>query len=276
MLKHMLHTTILFISPVLLSVTLAELWSTPAGQGDAGLEEQPHSSFLLAAMRLDQLVMMETAFAAPAAEEILKKADEVRNPSASFAMMVDVETKGEEDARFDVKIKGKDKTLIKTRKPARDIGRNMLMLEENMWSYVPNLKRAVRVSLNQKLTGQAANGDISRMRWHGDYDAVIEKETKDFWILQLKARRKGLTYERVRAWIKKTQFHPIKAEYLSSSGKVLKTASFGGYKKIAGAVRPTVIVIRDATDQSKASRIIIRSMANENFPRSLFHQNSLK
>jgi outer membrane lipoprotein-sorting protein len=221
-------------------------------------------------------VGINEAHAAPSAEEILQKADEVRNPSDSFAMTVDVETKGEDDARFDVKIKGKDKTLIKTLKPARDVGRNMLMLDENMWSYVPNLKRAVRVSLNQKLTGQAANGDISRMRWHGDYDAVIEKETKAEWVLHLKARKKGLTYERIRVWIKKNKFHPSQAEYLSGAGKVLKNASFSGYKNIAGAVRPTVILITDATDRSKASRIIIRSMADEDFPNSLFHQNSLK
>lgn len=275
MLNRTLRMTASLAGLSILCVGLSGLWHTLAGHESeaptSGPLDASHSRF-----RLEQLVGLETALAAPAADEILKKADEVRNPSDSFAMTVDVESKGEDDARFDVKIKGKDKTLIKTLKPSRDVGRNMLMLEENMWSYVPNLKRAVRVSLNQKLTGQAANGDISRMRWHGDYDAEIEKETKEEWILQLKARKKGLTYERIRAWIKKDKFHPVKAEYLSSAGKVLKNASFSGYKIIAGDVRPTIILITDATDQSKASRIIIRSMADEDFPNSLFHQNSLK
>ena len=47
-----------------------------------------------------------------------------------------------------------------------------------IWVFIPNLKRSVRVGLSQKLTGQAANGDISRMRWSGDYTPKLLKETK--------------------------------------------------------------------------------------------------
>lgn len=214
--------------------------------------------------------------ASVSADTILKKADEVRNPSESFSMVVDVITKGEEDARFEVLIKGKNQTLIRTQKPTRDLGRNMLMQDESMWAYVPNLKRAVRVSLNQKLTGQAANGDISRMRWHGDYEASVEKETKKEWILTLSANKRGLTYEKIRAWISKDSFHPTQAEYLTKQGKVLKTASFEGYKKVLGKQRPTEITIRDASNKSKASQIMIREMESTDFPNSLFNQNSLK
>jgi outer membrane lipoprotein-sorting protein len=210
------------------------------------------------------------------ADEILKKADEVRNPSDSFSMLVDVVSAGSDDARFEVLIKGKDKTLIRTKRPVRDVGRNILMIEENMWAYIPNLKRAVRVSLNQKLTGQAANGDISRMRWFGDYKAEILSQDAEGWTLDLSALRKGLTYDRIKVWVSKKGFQPQKAEYLTSAGKVLKTAAFGNYRSIAGAVRPTEITIRDANDTSKSSTIVIREMRTEDFPESLFHQNSLK
>src|SRR5687768_13390094 len=119
--------------------------------------------------------------ASPAAESvtpeaIIEKADAIRNPAESFRMQVQVKNSEGDSSRFEVLTKGKDKTLIKTLAPRRDLGRNMLMLEENMWAYIPNLKRAVRVGLNQKLTGEAANGDISRMRWSGDYDAKLENE----------------------------------------------------------------------------------------------------
>jgi outer membrane lipoprotein-sorting protein len=210
------------------------------------------------------------------ADEILKRADEVRNPSDSFAMVVDIKSTGVDDARFEVMLKGKDKTLIRTKQPSRDVGRNILMLEQNMWAYVPNLKRAVRISLNQKLTGQAANGDISRMRWHGDYDAKIERKDGDDWVLDLKATKKGLTYDRIRVWVRQNNHQPQKAEYLTTQSKVLKVVTFGGYRELLGAPRPTEITIRDANDRSKSSQIIIREMRSEDFPASLFNQNSLK
>lgn len=220
-------------------------------------------------------VLPSSAFA-QSADEILKRADDVRCPADSFAMTVDVESSDADAARFEVMLKGKDKTLIRTKRPSRDVGRNILMIEENMWAYIPNLKRAVRVSLNQKLTGQAANGDISRMRWHGDYTPSIEKIEANMWVIDLRANRKGLTYERIRVWVQQKSFHPQKAEYMTSQGKVLKNAEFAGYRKMVGALRPTEITIRDASDKSQFSRIVIREMRKEDFPESLFHQNSLK
>lgn len=213
--------------------------------------------------------------AAPAA--ILEKADEVRNPSTSFKMEVELKSSGSEDVSvFEVYTKGKDKTLIKTLAPGRDKGRNMLMLNEDMWAFIPNLKRAVRVGLNQKLNGQAANGDIGRMRWAGDYDAKLEKEEASTWTLFLTANKKGLTYDKIRAVIEKKSHRPLKAEYLSLAGKPLKFATFGGYKNIAGGERPTEIKIHDANKASDTSTIIIRVLEPKEFPDAMFSQNNLK
>ena len=53
----------------------------------------------------------------------------------------------DDDAReFQVSLQGSQKTYIKTLKPERDHDRDMLMVEESMWAYVPNLKRALRVN----------------------------------------------------------------------------------------------------------------------------------
>ncbi len=206
-------------------------------------------------------------------DEILRAADEIRNPSESFFMRVKVAS-SDGSSGFEVFTKGKDKTLIRTVAPLRDVGRDLLMLEENMWAYIPNLKRAVRVSLNQKLTGQTANGDIARMRWFGDYTAQIETENADSWQLKLQANKKGLTYERLRAFVQKKTFRPLKAEYLSSTDVLLKTATFGEYKPMAGKVRPTLIKIVDSKSPD-ASTIEIQKLESRDLPASLFFQDTL-
>lgn len=208
-------------------------------------------------------------------KEIVKKADAIRNPASSYRMIVSVDSSEDDAKEFEVLIQGNARTVIRTKSPARDKGRNLLMLEEDMWSYIPNLKRAVRVSLSQKLTGQTANGDISRMRWADDYDAKIESETKDHWVMHLKAKKKGLTYEQLRVWIHKNDFHPIKAEYLSVGGKVLKNAKYEGYKMLAGINRPTEIVIQDAIKETDRSTIHILEMESREFPAALFQQSNL-
>lgn len=214
--------------------------------------------------------------AAPAAvspDVILQKADEVRNPSESFSMRITVTTDGQ-NSTFEVKTKGKDRTLVETIAPARDRGRKMLMIETNMWAYVPNLKRSVRINLNQKLTGQAANGDIARTRWAGDYDVAIENQSAEHWILFLTAQKKGLTYDKIRVWIEKGSYRPIKAEYLAVSGKVIKKAEYGDYKEIAGGIRPTKMQISDVAEKEK-SILTIEEMKKADFSESVFNQNNL-
>lgn len=209
--------------------------------------------------------------------EILRKADEVRCPTESYFMEVEVVSQGSNDVvRLEVFTKGREKTRVNTVFPARDKGRNMVMIGEEMWAYVPNLKRAVRVALNQKLSGQAANGDVSRMRWWGDYYPVLESEDDSSWTLLLTARKKGLTYEKVRAWIEKKNFRPIKAEYLSLSGLVLKKTRFGGFRSIGGNVRPTEIQIQDAKNPSESSLLRILKLEARESSDTIFNQNALR
>lgn len=208
------------------------------------------------------------------ANEILSKADEIRSPSAAFVMEVTIKS-GEDVSRFEVAIKGKDKTMIRTLAPPRDKGRNLLMLGDDMWAYIPDLKRAVRVSLSQKLTGEAANGDIARVRWAGDYTAKIEKEDANSWTLFLLATRRGLTYDKARVVVAKGSFRPLSAEYLTLDGDLLKRAEFGAYQQLAGTERPTEIKIRDAARQDRVSIITIINMTPQELKDAEFQQANL-
>ena len=223
--------------------------------------------------------MVSTAQAAePTAMEILLKADQVRNPAESYFLKVRVVTSDRPDrpSEFEVSLLGNDKTLIKTIEPRKDRGRNMLMRGTEMWAYIPNLKRAVRVSLSQRLVGQAANGDISRMRWAGDYDARIESQTQSHWTLLLTANKDGLTYDKLRVVVEKGTFRPKYAEYLTKGGKLLKKAQFTDYKELCGKQRPTEIRIQDAIREDDISSIRVLEMDVRKFPASLFVPENLE
>ncbi len=222
------------------------------------------------------LICMVSAVArAESGDEVLKKADEVRNPAESYQMTVETENQDGEKSKLEVKIKGGRKTLVKTLAPPRDKGRNLLMIGEDMWAYVPNLKRSVRIALNQKLTGEAANGDISRMRWYGDYDVKVEKEDSKGWVLFMSANKKGLTYDKIRLWVSSKGYRPVKAEYLSLSGAVLKNAKFEDYREMEGAERPGTLIISDAKRKSQKTTITIVELKKASFPESIFQESSL-
>lgn len=187
--------------------------------------------------------------------EWIQAADRIRNPSDSFEMKIRVQSDAGESV-FQVFLKGQEKTLIVAKEPARDRGRNMLMLDRDFHAYVPNLKRSMKLSLSQKLQGQVANGDISRTRWAGDYEARLEKESPTERQLLLKGVKDNLTYAWIRLWLSKKDNRPLRAEYLGLNGKtVLKKAAFEDYKKLAGAIRPATIRIADTAGATSFIRI---------------------
>ena len=211
------------------------------------------------------------------AEELLQEIDKYRNPSDAYSMSVRIVSSREtEPSSFLVYLKGNNKTLIKVLAPKKTLGRNMLMIDENMWVYVPNIRRSVRISLNQKLTGEAANGDISRMRWSGDYSYKIEKQDAKQWELLLEAIKQGLTYSKIRIWVDAKDKRPLKAEFLTLSGKIIKTATYEDYKQILGKNRPSRIHIEDNLRKDQFSDIYLEKMENKNFPDSMFTEKSLE
>lgn len=208
------------------------------------------------------------------ANQILKAADEIRNPSESFKMQVQLKD-AEHEYEYDVLVKGKEKSIIVSKKPAREAGRNMLMLNRDFYLYMPNLKRSMRLSLSQKLSGQVSYGDVARTRWYGDYDIESSSVNKDGVVeLNLLANKTGLTYERIKLEVDQKTERPLKAQYLSRDGKViLKTAYFENYKAMAGKQRPTLIRIQDVG--SKESYLNILSMKSEELSDSLFSEGRL-
>lgn len=212
------------------------------------------------------------------ANTILKKADEIRNPGESYKMIVSIDNEGSNspNSLLEVSIKGPDLTFIETQKPKVDVGQKLLMNQDTMWLYLKDLGQPMRVSASHKLTGEAANGDIARMRWAADYKATIEASEGDEWQLLLTAARKGVTYDKVRVWIQKSNYHPLRADLLTVDGVILKKAVYGGYKEIAGKVRPTEILIHDAIRTNRKSTIRIVEMKVMNFPSSLFKKSNLR
>lgn len=220
------------------------------------------------------LVFSSLTATAASPEQMVQAADKIRNPSDSYEMQIQVET-SEGTSVFDVSLKGQDKTMIITKEPARDKGRNMLMLDRDFHAYIPNLKRSMRLSLAQKLSGQVANGDISRTRWAGDYAVTKESENADEVQLLLKGSKDNLTYAWIRLWLKKSNSQPLRADYLGLDGKtILKRASFEDYKNISGAVRPTTIKIQDVNKQ--VSYIRIKSMKPKSFDDSFFTTRNME
>lgn len=198
------------------------------------------------------------AFAAPDAQTLLKHADRARGgglPGIIWEIRL-VSRDGQkvsDEMRLEVRAVD-DASVAETLEPARFKGSKLLQVGRNMWLTRPGLSKPIPISPRQRLSGEAANGDIAATDYAGDYDAQLAGEEvldgESCHVLQLTARHKRATYDRVRYWVSAGRGVGVKAELYSLSGKLLKTARFKYDNSISfeGGRIPFVseMVIRDA------------------------------
>ena len=224
--------------------------------------------------------------AAPAvsAEEILKRADVVRFPQEGFEVGVDIRTSVNGDLKsegvYKILSKGNENTLVLTLQPASERGQILLMKGRDLWVFLPRVSQPVRLSLAQRFVGQVSNGDLARANFVGDYTPkLVATETvgnESLYVLELTAVDRGVTYQRVRYWVRQGNFWPYKAEFFSLSGRLLKTCRYEDFRRLGGVMRPTKLLMVDAINQGEESRLEYSDMKLRELPDRIFTKDYLK
>lgn len=222
--------------------------------------------------------------AAQDAAEIVAKADLARRPGESFIWKATItSTEGPKAPSvnvYEVYVKGTGKSLVRFLAPARDVGRSLLALDRDLWIYLPEAGKPVRIPLSQRLVGQVANGDIARTNYAGDYTAkLVGTEAVDgqpCHVLDLTATAKDVTYAAIKYWVARDGLRPAKAEFFAGTGTLLKTGAFGGYRSHDGHVLATRLTLVDAIRKDRTSVIEFTDLRVRDLPDKLFNKNSMK
>ena len=85
--------------------------------------------------------------------------------------------KSDEEQLYEVSQKGTDKTYVEFMSP-REKGQHLLMLGDDMWVYLPDTSRPVRITPLERLSGDASNGDVARTNYAVDYTPVYLRTEK--------------------------------------------------------------------------------------------------
>ena len=189
-------------------------------------------------------------FAAPVyaidSNELLKKVDRNLNPDSyeSYRKLINIEPDGRkrEFILFTVK-KGQDRVASLFISPASEKGRSTLRLGENMWLYIPNVGKPIRItSLQSVVGGVFNNSDILRLDYSSEYNVENVEDIGDEYILNLKAKTRTVAYDKLKMWVHKKNLVPVKIECITETSMLVKTIYFKQIKDFGGGiVRPAVI-----------------------------------
>ncbi len=203
------------------------------------------------------------ASAAPGAEELLAASDAIRNPGRAFSVTVTL-TEFQAGKQIDSSTLvsysrtqeqgGQFASVIRFVLPARDAGKLMLKNGNDLWFYDPTNKASVRLSPQQRLLGQASNGDVATVNLARDYKVTLvadediqdgERRTRKAHKLALTAMSPDVTYASIEMWVDAENNRPLKARFFAESSRLLKTAYYRRFQLELGTERPTETVIID-------------------------------
>ena len=149
---------------------------------------------------------------------------------------------------------GIDQAFTEYLSPPREAGTKMLKLYDKLWTYSPQTDRVIQISghmLRQSVMGSdmSYNDMMEDRPLEELYKATMEGSVlidgRDHWIMHLEAKVKGLSYPKRRAWIDKEFLLPMKEELYAKSGKLLKTSTMDGIKKVQGRWFPSRFIFKD-------------------------------
>lgn len=206
---------------------------------------------------------------------LLKQVDRNLTPETyeSYRKLINIEPDGKkkEFTFFSVK-KGVDKVASLFIAPASEKGRSTLRLGDNMWLYIPNVGKPIRItSLQSVVGGVFNNSDILQLDYAAEYDVEKVEEKDAQYLLYLKAKTKTVAYDRLKIWADKKNVLPTRIECLTAANMLIKTLYFKDVKSFGGGItRPAVIETDSPLYKGYKSVMIFSGLKKRDFKDEVF------
>ncbi len=165
-------------------------------------------------------------------DAILRQVDRKLNPESyeMYRKLINIEPDGrkKEFVLFTVK-KGRDKMVALFLDPPSEKGRATLRLGDNMWLYIPNVGKPIRItSLQSVVGGVFNNADILNLDYSVEYDVEKAAEEAKVYLLELKAKSGAVAYDRLKMRVDRASLTPTRDRGLRGERPAHQDAALQG------------------------------------------------
>ncbi len=187
-----------------------------------------------------------------------------------------------------MKVWGKDGDtgFIEFTAPARDKDTKYLRLDDDLWMYLPNIEKIIKISghlLRQSMMGSdfSYEDSMSRNKLREDYSAeLLDDEDingRTCYVLDLVAKHKEVTYYRRKIWVDKERFIVPKSELFAKTGKLLKVLTAQNIERFEDRYYPTHVTMEDKLRKNSRTEVIMEDVKfNVRIPDSVFTRRNLE
>lgn len=185
-----------------------------------------------------------------AADIIRQMEDKMRGESSYTEMtMTTVRPRYTREVSMKAWAKGEEYSLILITAPARDKGIAYLKRGNEIWNYVPNIDRMIKMPpsmMSQSWMGSDFSNDdlVRESSTIDDYEHRILREEKyngyDCWVLELIPKpESSIVYGKVLMWVAKDLYVQLRIENYDEDGVLVSTLLFDNVREIGGRTIPS-------------------------------------
>ncbi len=218
------------------------------------------------------------------AQALLQRLDDARFPGA-YEMTIQMETSrpGRDllHYTYDIVGVGEDKSLMTVTDPPRERDKQILLNGDNLWFYVPDVSRPVKLTRKASFMGSVfSNEDVMNSTLADDYWAkVVERTVRDgrvHYFVELTAKTRSVAYAKMECGLDSASAIPDTITFYGLTGKALKQEVIDETAILAGRERPSVMTMYDFLEEGAYTRVTIVSLKErDGVPESTFDPTRL-
>lgn len=197
------------------------------------------------------------------AEQALQAADQMIAPEAYEAEVQMTAYRADGSSRayvYRTLKQGQHRLRLSFDEPKTIRGHEALRRGDDLFRYVPSLKRALRVASRDDFeSGDFRQADVLRVNLLADYKLVSSRREGATWHLSLEATSREAAYDRVLYVVRASDGLPVRQEFSTSAGKLLRTLEFSEPKRFGGHLRPAQLKMTNEVARGRYTVLVVRS-----------------
>lgn len=250
---------------------------------------------LLFSTLLISALVASPVFAAPAIDEIISNANNVSyyggDDGRSEVAMTITDDQGRTRKRLftilrkDITDGGNQLYFVYFKRPS-DVRKTSFLVhkyidkDDDRWMYLPSLDLVKRIAASDKRTSFMGSHffyeDVSGRNMHADQHEMIQEDDTYYVIKNTPKDAESVEFSSYTVWINKTNFLPMKAEYVDKSGAVYRTMEVLEEKTIQGYTTVIKSRINDVASGGNTVTEFKRIKYNLNMSDDLFSERYLR
>lgn len=182
---------------------------------------------------------------------------------------------------------GREKSFVKVLSPAKDRDSGNLRIDLNLWQYLPNVERIIKIPpslmLQSWMGSDFTNDDLvktSSLTRDYTHKLLGREKYEAFDAVKIECVPKPnapVVWGKVIAWVRAGDGVPLKQEFYSENGELLKVMEGKDVKTFGARTIPTELVMRNLKKGDSRTILKYDEVAfDETIPDSIFTQENLR